>query len=208
MQNKPCSILLAIPRAEKPYVSLLMKEADTTFAHTTNILSDMAAYGLVDFVSEGRMKYVKLTRRGRDVLKSLQSLDGALGGGDLLKDLKRLELRVNGIETRLKAGELSERMAKRTAKALDEITIKSGAIERDAGLFRNERLDYEVRVMKERLDYLKTKLPAGETPEDQSFQHAVELKVNTRLHINNINIEGLPDELYPHRRPAPWLPAV
>jgi predicted transcriptional regulator len=167
MQNKPCSILLAIPRAEKPYVSLLMKEADTTFAHTTNILSDMAAYGLVDFVSEGRMKYVKLTRRGRDVLKSLQSLDGALGGGDLLKDLKRLELRVNGIETRLKAGELSERMAKRTAKALDEITIKSGAIERDAGLFRNERLDYEVRVMKERLDYLKTKLPAGETPEDQ-----------------------------------------
>ncbi len=121
MQNKPCSILLAIPRAEKPYVSLLMKEADTTFAHTTNILSDMEAYGLVEFVSEGRMKYVKLTRRGRDILKSLQSLDGALGGGDLLKDLKRLELRVNGIETRLKAGVLGERTMKRTAKSLAEI---------------------------------------------------------------------------------------
>jgi predicted transcriptional regulator len=167
MQNKPCSILLAIPRTEKPYVSLLMKEADTTFAHTTNILSDMEAYGLVEFVSEGRMKYVKLTRRGRDILKSLQSLDGALGGGDLLRDLKRLELRVNVIETRLKAGELSERMARRTIKSLEEITVRSGTIERDAGLFRNEHLDYEVKVMKERLDYLKTKLPAGENATEQ-----------------------------------------
>jgi len=167
MQNKPCSILLAIPRSEKPYVSVLMKEADTTFAHTTNILSDMEAYGIVEFVSEGRMKYVKLTRRGRDILKSLQSLDGALGGGDLLRDLKRLEVRVNGIETRLKVGELSERMTKRTVKAMEEITARSGIIERDAGLFRNERLDYEVKVMKERLEYLKKKLPAGENAPDQ-----------------------------------------
>jgi predicted transcriptional regulator len=166
MQNKPCSILLAIPRSEKPYVSTLMKEADTTFAHTTNILSDMEAYGLVEFVSEGRMKYVKLTRRGRDILKSLQSLDGALGGGDLLKDLKRLEVRVNGIETRLKAGELSEKIARRT-KGLKEIAVRSGTIERDASLFRNERLDYEVKVMKERLVYLKTKLPACESAPEQ-----------------------------------------
>ncbi len=167
MQNKPCSILLAIPRSEKPYVSTLMKEADTTFAHTTNILSDMEAYGLVEFVSEGRMKYVKLTRRGRDILKSLQSLDGALGGGDLLKDLKRLEVRVNGIETRLKAGELSEKIARRTVKALEEITVRSGTIEREAVLFRNEHLDYEVKVMKERLVYLKTKLPACESAPEQ-----------------------------------------
>lgn len=167
MQNKPCSILLAIPRLEKPYVSTLMKEADTTFAHTTNILSDMEAYGLVEFVSEGRMKYVKLTRRGRDILKSLQSLDGALGGGDLLKDLKRLEVRVNGIETRLKAGELSEKIARRTVKALEEITVRSGTIEREAVLFRNEHLDYEVKVMKERLVYLKTKLPACEIAPEQ-----------------------------------------
>jgi predicted transcriptional regulator len=164
MQNKPCSILLAIPRSVKPYASVLMKEADTTFAHTTNILSDMEAYGLVELVSEGRMKYVKLTRRGRDVLKSLQSLDGALAGGDLLRDLKRLELRVNGIEKRLKDGELSERKRKRTAKALEEITIRSETIARDAPLFRNEKLDYEVKVMKERLDYLQTKLPAGDVP--------------------------------------------
>ena len=164
MQKKPCSLLLAIPRNEKPYVSVLMKEADTTFAHATNILSDFEAYGLVEFVSEGRMKYVKLTKRGREVLKTLQMLDGALGGGSLLKDLKRLELRVNRIEARLKTDGIAERSAKRTAKSLDDIAATTAAIEAESALFANNHLDYEVRVMKERLSYLKTKLPAAETP--------------------------------------------
>ncbi len=167
MQNKPCSILLAIPRSEKPYVSVLMKEADTTFAHATNILTDFEACGLVEFVSEGRMKYVRLTRRGAEVLKSLQSLDGALGGGGLLKDLKRLELRVTRIEGRLRAGGFADRTAGRTAKSLADVAAATAAIEREAARFGNDRLDYEIKVMQERLDYLKTKLPAGLSPPDQ-----------------------------------------
>lgn len=162
MQKKPCSILLAIARTEKPYVSVLMKEADTTFAHTTNLLSDMEAYGLVKFVSEGRVKYVKLTRRGREVLKVVQALDGALGGGDLLKDMKRLELRVNIIEGRLKSGPMDQRASKRATKSLGEIAEKTSIIEQQSALFKNDHLDYEIRVMKERLEYLKTKLPAKE----------------------------------------------
>jgi predicted transcriptional regulator len=164
MQNKPCSIFLAISRSEKPYVSVLMKEADTTFAHATNILSDFEAYGLVEFVSEGRMKYVKLTRRGGEVMKSLQSLESALGGGSLLKDLKRLEQRVNRIEGRLKAEGIASRTMKRTAKSLEEIAEATAIAEKEAALFHNDRLDYEIRVMRERLDYLKAKLPAIESP--------------------------------------------
>jgi predicted transcriptional regulator len=167
MQNKPCSIFLAIARSEKPYVSVLTKDADTTFAHATNILSDFEAYGLVEFVSEGRMKYVKLTRRGSEVLKSLQSLDGALGGGSLLKDLKRLEQRVNRIEGRLKADGIVDRSVKRTAQSLEDIASATAAIEAEAVLFDNDHLDYEVKVMKERLDYLKTKLPDGENPPEE-----------------------------------------
>jgi predicted transcriptional regulator len=167
MQSKPCSILLAIPRSEKPYVSILMREADTTFAHATNILSDFEANGLVEFVSEGRMKYVRLTKRGSEVLKSVQSLDSALGGGSLLKDLKRLGLRVNRAEGRLKAERFADRTVKRTAKSLEDIATATAAIEAEAALFGNNRLDYEIKVMKERLDYLKTKLPyAGSTPEE------------------------------------------
>jgi predicted transcriptional regulator len=167
MQKKPCSLLLAIPRSEKPYVSVLMKEADTTFAHATNILSDFEACGLVEFVSEGRMKYVQLTKRGGEVLKSLQSLDSALGGGSLLKELKRLELRVNRAEGRLKAEGFADRTVKRTAKSLEDIAAATDAIEAEATLFGNDRLDYEIKVMKERLSYLKTKLPSGESPPEE-----------------------------------------
>ena len=70
---------------------------------------------------------------------------------------------MNRIEGRLKAEGTVDRTPKRTAKTLDEIAAATAAIEREAGLFGNETLDYEIKVMKERLDYLKTRLPAGET---------------------------------------------
>jgi hypothetical protein len=34
-------------------------------------------------------------------------------------------------------------------------------------LFGNDRLDYEIKVMKERLSYLKTKLPSAENEPGQ-----------------------------------------
>ncbi|WP_424356615.1 hypothetical protein [Methanocella sp. MCL-LM] len=158
MQKKPCLIFLAISRVEKPYVSTLMKEADTTFAHTTNILSDMEACGLVEFVAEGRVKHVKLTKRGKEVSKALMKLEGILGGENLLHDLKTLEKRVNGLETRIKAGGLDERAVRRAMKSLSEVAVRTGAIEGESKLFSNEKLVYEIRVMKERLEYLETKL--------------------------------------------------
>lgn len=163
MQKKPCLIFLAISRVEKPYVSTLMKEADTTFAHTTNILSDMEACGLVEFVAEGRVKYVKLTKRGKEVSKALLKLEGILGGENLLKDLKALEKRVNGLETRIKAGSLDERAVKRALKSLEEVGARTGTIDVEAKLFTNEKLDYEIRVMKERLEYLQGKLQPAQS---------------------------------------------
>jgi len=164
MQKKPCLIFLAISRVEKPYVSVLMKEADTTFAHTTNILSDMEAFGLVEFASEGRVKFVRLTRRGKEVLKALTLLDNTLGGENLLKDLKKLEKRVDGLEIRVKSGMMDGRSVKRALKSLDETAARSTAIESEARLFSNEKFDYEIKVMKERLDYLRAKLLAPELP--------------------------------------------
>ena len=143
--------VLAIPRNEKPYVSILRKEADTTFAHATNILSDFEAKGLVEFVSEGRMKYVRLTKRGSEVLKSLQSLDSALGGGA-----------GQGPEAPGAAGQPRRRAAedgrvrrpdgKNGPLSRWTIAAATAAIEAEAVLFGNDRLDYEIKVMKERLD--------------------------------------------------------
>jgi len=162
LQKKPSMIFLAISRVEKPYVSVLMKEADTTFAHTTNILSDMEAFGLVEFVSEGRVKYVKLTRRGKELAKALKTLDGILGGESLLKDLKKLEKRVNSLEKRIKSDSLDDKGAKRAWKSLIEVTTVTLAIESEAKLFTNEKLSYEINVMNERLGYLRTRLPQPE----------------------------------------------
>lgn len=164
LQKKPCSIMLAIASIEKPYVSILMKEADTTFAHTTNILSDMEAFGMVEFVSEGRVKYVKLTRRGKEIVKSMQQLDSALEGGNVLKDLKRLEVRVNGLEARIKSGKTDDKSIKRFRKSLDESVLCSDGIESESRLFQNDHLDYEIKVMKERLEYLKNRLDDTGTP--------------------------------------------
>lgn len=163
MQKKPCQIFLAISRVEKPYVSTLMKEADTTFAHTTNILSDMEACGLVEFVSEGRVKHVKLTRRGKEVSRALITLDGMLGGENLLKDLKKLEKRVNTLETRIKAGSLSEKSVKRALRSLEEVVAGTDALASESKLFSNETLDYELKVMKERLEYLNSKLQPAQS---------------------------------------------
>jgi hypothetical protein len=113
------------------------------------------------------MKYVKLTRRGNEVMKSLQSLDGALGGGSLLKDLKRMELRVNRIEGRLKTEGIADRTVKRTVKSLEDLATATAVIEAEAAMFGNDRLDYEIRVMKERLIYLGTKLPPVESPPEE-----------------------------------------
>ena len=167
MQKKPCLIFLAISRVEKPYISLLMKEAATTFAHTTNILSDMEACGLVEFVSEGRVKFVKFTRRGKEVAKALKTLDGMLGGESLLKDLQKLEKRVNGLETRIKSDNLDDKGVKRAWKSLEEVATRTVTVESEARLFTNEKLAYEIKVMNERLSYLRTRLPEPENSDSE-----------------------------------------
>ncbi|HMK48286.1 MAG TPA: hypothetical protein VK436_16805 [Methanocella sp.] len=158
MQKKPCLIFLAISTVEKPYVSALMKEADTTFAHTTNILSDMEAFGLVEFISEGRVKYVRLTSRGREALKALKALDGVLGGGNQLKELKALETRVKRLEKRVRSDALDDKGVQRAIKSIEDISLRTSVIKNESQLYKNRKLDYEIKVMHERLDFLRDRV--------------------------------------------------
>lgn len=74
LQEKPTLAMLAIHSLEKTYASVITKEIDSTFAHTTKILSKMEEYGLVKFTVEGRIKYVELTDHGYDVVDKLKEL--------------------------------------------------------------------------------------------------------------------------------------
>ncbi len=80
LQEKPALALLTIGALEKTYASVITKEINSTFAHTTKILSKMEQYGLVKFTVEGRVKYVELTERGTDVVEALKNLIITLEG--------------------------------------------------------------------------------------------------------------------------------
>ncbi|MDW7733558.1 MAG: PadR family transcriptional regulator [Methanolobus sp.] len=80
LQEKPVLALLAIWSFQKTYASVITKEINSTFAHTTKILSKMEDHGLVEFSVAGRVKYVELTDHGYKVVDALKNLIIALEG--------------------------------------------------------------------------------------------------------------------------------
>jgi DNA-binding MarR family transcriptional regulator len=56
----------------KTYASVISKEIDSTFAHTTRILAKMEQCGLIRFTFEGRIKFVELTEYGEEVETALK----------------------------------------------------------------------------------------------------------------------------------------
>jgi len=80
LQEKPALALLTISSFQKTYASVITKEINSTFAHTTKILSKMEQHGLVKFTVEGRVKYVELTEQGSDVVEALKNLIITLEG--------------------------------------------------------------------------------------------------------------------------------
>ncbi len=72
LQEKPTLALLFIGSMGKTYASVISKEIDSTFAHTTRILSKMEQSGLIRFTFEGRIKFVELTEYGTEVETALK----------------------------------------------------------------------------------------------------------------------------------------
>jgi DNA-binding MarR family transcriptional regulator len=79
LQEKPTLALLTIWSLKKTYASVITKQINSTFAHTTKIISKMGDMGLVQFTSEGRIKYVELTEYGVDVVTTLRDFITTLG---------------------------------------------------------------------------------------------------------------------------------
>lgn len=72
LQEKPTLALLFIGAMGKTYASVISKEIDSTFAHTTRILAKMEQCGLIRFTFEGRIKFVELTEYGKEVETALK----------------------------------------------------------------------------------------------------------------------------------------
>ncbi len=67
-RKKPALMLIALKRSSRArYGSVLAKEIDCTYSHAVKILQGMEKLGLVNFEKAGRIKLIKLTKKGGEV---------------------------------------------------------------------------------------------------------------------------------------------
>ncbi len=112
LQEKPTLALLFIGSMGRTYASIISKEIDSTFAHTTRILAKMEQCGLIRFTFEGRIKFVELTDYGREVETSLKEFRDLLSDRSLIENAAE-ESREEEIEDSSK-GSIEEENARDT----------------------------------------------------------------------------------------------
>jgi DNA-binding MarR family transcriptional regulator len=79
-RRKPAMMLIALKKMSKAkYGSILAKEVDCTYSHAVKILQTLEKLGLVNFEKQGRIKIIKLTKKGRDVAENIDSIKRIVG---------------------------------------------------------------------------------------------------------------------------------
>ncbi len=78
LRVKPVKMLSCL-RSGPKYATILSKEVDCTYSHTVKLLDLFKDYGLVDFTKQGRIKMVRLTDVGSDLVGSVENLLMKLG---------------------------------------------------------------------------------------------------------------------------------
>ena len=74
-RRKPALMLVALKKMSKArYGSVLAKEVDCTYSHAVKILQTLEVLGLVSFERKGRIKLIKLTKKGEEVSDHIDSI--------------------------------------------------------------------------------------------------------------------------------------
>ena len=74
-RRKPALMLVALKKMSKArYGSLLAKEVDCTYSHAVKILQTLEILGLVVFEKKGRIKLIKLTKKGEEIAEYIDSI--------------------------------------------------------------------------------------------------------------------------------------
>jgi len=74
-RRKPAMMLIALRRVTKAkYGSVLAKEVDCTYSHAVKILQTLEQLGLVVFEKKGRIKIIKLTKKGQEIADHIDSI--------------------------------------------------------------------------------------------------------------------------------------
>jgi predicted transcriptional regulator len=74
-RRKPALMLVSLKKNTRMrYGSILAKEVDCTYSHAVKILQTLEDLGLVEFDKQGRIKLIKLTRKGRAVADAIENI--------------------------------------------------------------------------------------------------------------------------------------
>ncbi|MEI6731701.1 MAG: hypothetical protein WCK90_03395, partial [archaeon] len=57
---------------------ILAKEVDCTYSHAVKILQSLERLSLVVFEKQGRIKLIKLTKKGQEVAENIESIKKAI----------------------------------------------------------------------------------------------------------------------------------
>jgi predicted transcriptional regulator len=79
-RRKPALMLVALKKMTKArYGSILAKEVDCTYSHAVKILQTLERLGLVIFEKKGRMKLIKLTKKGQEIADNIENIKRVIG---------------------------------------------------------------------------------------------------------------------------------
>lgn len=79
-RRKPALMLVALRKMSRArYGSLLAKEVDCTYSHAVKILQSLEELGLVLFEKKGRIKLIKLTKKGQEVAENIENIKRLIG---------------------------------------------------------------------------------------------------------------------------------
>ncbi|MEK6824999.1 MAG: winged helix DNA-binding protein [Nanoarchaeota archaeon] len=79
-RRKPALMLVALKKLTKArYGSVLAKEVDCTYSHAVKILQTLERLGLVLFEKKGRMKLIKLTKKGQEIADHIENIKRVVG---------------------------------------------------------------------------------------------------------------------------------
>jgi DNA-binding MarR family transcriptional regulator len=133
LREKPVLALLAVGEMQSAYAAMIAKRIDSTFPHTSSILSELEAQGLVKSRPVGRIRYLELTDSGKRIAKALRELSDLLRHSDAMTErlerLRKAALQREGPGAAFRLGPLRRDLAK--LKGLGDATLRKAAEELD-----------------------------------------------------------------------------
>jgi predicted transcriptional regulator len=78
-RRKPALMLVSLKKNTRArYGSILAKEVDCTYSHAVKILQTLEELKLVEFEKKGRIKLIKLTKKGAVVAEAIENIQNLI----------------------------------------------------------------------------------------------------------------------------------